>query len=47
MADELPLLLPGITVTTGPNDYLPFQQLLLRRFDGKSWVGFGKVLDDQ
>jgi branched-chain amino acid transport system substrate-binding protein len=44
---ELPLLLPGITVTTGPDDYLPFQQLLLRRFDGKSWVGFGKVLDDQ
>lgn len=44
---QLPLLLPGITVTTGPDDYLPFQQLLLRRFDGKSWVGFGKVLDDQ
>lgn len=44
---QLPLLLPGITITTGPDDYLPFQQLLLRRFDGKSWVGFGKVLDDQ
>ncbi|CKX43672.1 Uncharacterised protein [Mycobacterium tuberculosis] len=44
---QLPLLLPGITVTTGADDYLPFQQLLLRRFDGKSWVGFGKVLDDQ
>ncbi len=44
---HLPLLLPGITVNTGPDDYLPFQQLLLRRFDGKSWVGFGKVLDDQ
>ena len=44
---KLPLLLPGITVTTGPDDYLPFQQLLLRRFDGKSWVGFGELLDDQ
>lgn len=44
---ELPLLLPGMTVTTGPDDYLPFQQLLLRRFDGKSWVEFGQVLDDQ
>ncbi len=44
---QLPLLLPGIAVNTGPDDYLPFQQLLLRRFDGKSWVGFGSVLDDQ
>ena len=38
---SLPLLLPGITATTGPDDYLLFQQLRLRRFDGKSWVGFG------
>lgn len=44
---QLPLLLPGITVSTGPDDYLPFQQLLLRRFDGKSWIGFGEILDDQ
>ena len=44
---ELPLLLPGVTVTTGPDDYQPFQQLRLLRFDGKSWVGFGELLDDQ
>jgi branched-chain amino acid transport system substrate-binding protein len=44
---QLPLLLPGMTVSTGPDDYLPFQQLRLRRFDGKSWVGFGELLDDQ
>lgn len=43
----LPLLLPGITVTTDSEDYLPFQQLRLRRFDGKSWVGFGDILDDR
>ncbi len=43
----LPLLLPGITVSTGDDDYLPFQQLRLRRFNGKSWVGFGEILDDQ
>ncbi len=43
----LPLLLPGITVSTGPDDYLPFQQLRLRRFNGKSWVGFGDILDDR
>ena len=28
---ELPLLLPGIKVSTGPDDYLPFQQLRLQR----------------
>jgi branched-chain amino acid transport system substrate-binding protein len=44
---SLPLLLPGVTVSTSPDDYLLFQQLRLRRFDGKSWVGFGELLDDQ
>jgi len=43
----LPLLLPGMTVSTDADDYLPFQQLRLRRFDGKSWVGFGGILDDR
>jgi branched-chain amino acid transport system substrate-binding protein len=43
----LPLLLPGITVSTDSEDYLPFQQLRLRRFDGKSWVAFGDILDDR
>jgi branched-chain amino acid transport system substrate-binding protein len=44
---SLPMSLPGITVTTGLDDYLPFQQLRLRRFNGKSWVGFGELLDDR
>jgi branched-chain amino acid transport system substrate-binding protein len=44
---ELPLLLPGIKVSTGPDDYLPFQQLRLRRFNGKNWVGFGDLIDDR
>jgi branched-chain amino acid transport system substrate-binding protein len=44
---KLPLLLPGMTVSTGPDDYLPFQQLQLRRFNGRSWVGFGEILDDR
>ncbi|WP_454632763.1 ABC transporter substrate-binding protein [Bradyrhizobium cenepequi] len=44
---KLPLLLPGMTVSTGPDDYLPFQQLQLRRFNGKSWVSFGEILDDR
>lgn len=44
---KLPLLLPGMSVSTGPDDYLPFQQLQLRRFNGKSWVPFGEILDDK
>ncbi|WP_441233608.1 ABC transporter substrate-binding protein [Bradyrhizobium sp. 930_D9_N1_4] len=44
---KLPLLLPGMSVSTGTDDYLPFQQLQLRRFNGKSWVGFGDILDDR
>lgn len=42
----IPLLLPGVTINTGADDYLPFQQLKLRRFDGKSWIDFGELLDD-
>jgi branched-chain amino acid transport system substrate-binding protein len=26
---------------------LPFQQLRLQRFNGKSWEGFGALLDDR
>jgi branched-chain amino acid transport system substrate-binding protein len=44
---SLPLLLPGVAVNTGPDDYLPFQQLWMRRFDGRSWVSFGDLLDDK
>ena len=44
---KLPLLLPGMSATTGPDDYLPYQQLQLRRFNGKSWVAFGGIMDDR
>jgi branched-chain amino acid transport system substrate-binding protein len=37
-------LLPGITINTGPNDYLLFEQMRLARFDGKTWVAIGEVL---
>ncbi|MFN0315955.1 MAG: ABC transporter substrate-binding protein [Burkholderiales bacterium] len=35
---ELPLLLPGIKVTTSPTDFEPIGEAQLRRFDGKRWV---------
>jgi branched-chain amino acid transport system substrate-binding protein len=40
-------LLSGVTVNTDKDDYLSFQQLRLRRFNGKNWEGFGELLDDQ
>jgi branched-chain amino acid transport system substrate-binding protein len=40
---RIPLLLPGVTISTGPDDYLPIKQIQLRRFNGKSWVGIGDL----
>jgi hypothetical protein len=44
---ELPMLLPGIKVSTSPTDYYPVQQLQLMRFNGKRWERFGDVLRDE
>jgi branched-chain amino acid transport system substrate-binding protein len=41
---ELPLLLPGIRINTGPNDFAPIEQSQLARFDGERWVLFGEVI---
>ncbi len=38
------MLLPGITINTGPNDFAPIEAVQLMRFDGKSWVRFGNVI---
>jgi len=40
------MMLPGVTVNTGPDDYAPFEALQLTRFDGKSWVRFGEVIGE-
>jgi ABC-type branched-subunit amino acid transport system substrate-binding protein len=32
------LLLPGISIATSPTDYFPFEDLVLVRFDGTTWV---------
>ncbi len=42
---DLPMSLPGINVKTGPNDFYPIEREQLARFDGKTWVLFGKVYD--
>jgi branched-chain amino acid transport system substrate-binding protein len=41
---ELPMLQPGIRVTTGPHDYYPLKQMRLVKFDGHGWIPFGQVI---
>jgi branched-chain amino acid transport system substrate-binding protein len=40
---ELPMLLPGIKVTTSPADHVPVDQMQFMRFNGKSWERFGEL----
>jgi branched-chain amino acid transport system substrate-binding protein len=41
---ELPMLMPGIKVNTGPKDFKPIEQVQLMRFDGRTWQPIGGVL---
>ena len=43
---ELGLLIPGIRIKTGPNDYAPIKQLQMMRFRDHRWERFGPVLND-
>ncbi|NBT69857.1 MAG: branched-chain amino acid ABC transporter substrate-binding protein [Betaproteobacteria bacterium] len=40
----VPTLLPGINVSTAPDDFFPIERMQTARWDGKRWVRFGKVL---
>jgi branched-chain amino acid transport system substrate-binding protein len=41
---ELPVLISGIRINTGPQDYAPVEQMQMQRFDGKQWVLFGAIV---
>ena len=41
---ELSMLLPGITVNTGPADFSPLKQMQLARFTGDHWEAFGPII---
>jgi branched-chain amino acid transport system substrate-binding protein len=41
---ELSMLLPGITVNTGPADFSPLKQMQLARFTGDHWEPFGPII---
>lgn len=40
----LPMLLPGVNLKTAPDDFYPLEREQLAKWDGKTWVLFGKVL---
>jgi branched-chain amino acid transport system substrate-binding protein len=40
----VPMLLPGITLNTTPDDYSPIKQMQLQRFDGTGWVKIGGIV---
>jgi hypothetical protein len=42
---SVPLLLPGVTITTSETDYFPIEQLQLIRFNGETWEFIGGVID--
>jgi branched-chain amino acid transport system substrate-binding protein len=41
---ELGMLLPGIKINTGPNDYYPVEQMQMSRFNGEHGELFGPVI---
>jgi len=41
---KLPMLLPGIIVSTSQNDFAPIKQMQLEKFDGNNWKLFGEVI---
>jgi branched-chain amino acid transport system substrate-binding protein len=41
---KLPLMLPGITLSTSADDFDPIKQMQLQKFDGTTWQLFGEVL---
>lgn len=41
---RLPMMLPGITISTKPDDYTAFKTLRIAVFDGKSWAKSGELL---
>jgi len=41
---RLKMLLPGMTLSNSPDDYVAFRQYQLARFDGKGWVLMGELI---
>jgi branched-chain amino acid transport system substrate-binding protein len=44
---ELGMLLPGIKINTGPNDFVPLKQMQMMRFNGERWEMFGPLMNGE
>ena len=40
----LPMLLPGVTLSTSADDFAPIKQMQLMKFDGTAWKLFGELI---
>ena len=41
---KLPMLLPGVNVSTSATDFAPIKQMQLQKFEGETWKLFGDVI---
>jgi branched-chain amino acid transport system substrate-binding protein len=41
---KLDMLLPGMSIDTGPNDFAPIKQMQMERFNGERWELFGPLM---
>jgi branched-chain amino acid transport system substrate-binding protein len=41
---QLGMLLPGVTINTGPADFAPLKQMQMIRFKGETWERFGPIM---
>ena len=39
------MLLPGIKINTGPENFQPIKQMRLVQFDGRTWQPIGDVIE--
>jgi hypothetical protein len=39
------ILLPGIAINTGPDDFRPIEQMRLVQFDGGTWQPIGDMIE--
>jgi branched-chain amino acid transport system substrate-binding protein len=44
---SVPMLLPGITVTTSPTDYSVINKFQIQRFESGRWVPVGKTISGE
>jgi branched-chain amino acid transport system substrate-binding protein len=43
---RLPMLLPGITLSTSETNFSPIQKMQLQKFDGAEWERFGEIVGE-